>query len=254
MNLVIDLGNTNIVFAFYQEKELKHIFRLLTDKNKSLDEYIVIIEKMDKASCFNNVNNVLLSSVVPSLTMVIKEAMEKIFNAPLLLLQAGVKTGLKINIDNPNELGGDLIAGAIGAKNKYGYPIIIVDFGTATKISVVDNVGAYCGCQIIPGLKLSSEALRAKASQLPEISYQAPKKVIGKNTPDSMNSGIIYGTAAMIDGLVNIIEKELGYPCKLIATGGLANYVIPSCNKPFTIDKNILSDGLNAILNKNIKE
>ena len=192
-----------------------------------------------------------MSSVMPSISKLIKDAIKITFKVEPLVLGAGVKTGMPILTDNPSEVGTDLIASCIGAVSKYGKPLLLVDLGTATKINVIDKNGAFVGCLIAPGLKLSNEALVNVAPQLPLISYEAPKKVIGKNTMDSMNSAAIYGTASMIDGLVRKIERELGYPTIKVATGGLHELVIPHAETPFNVDHDVLLYGLYNIYLKN---
>jgi len=254
MILTVDLGNSNIVFGVFENDNLKKSMRIKTDKNRSSDEY-----HMSMISLFNTkkieiekIEGAIISSVVPSLTQVLSEAIFQIINRYPLIVGPGVKTGLPIRTDNANEVGADLICGSVGAKEKFGYPLLIVDFGTATKIDVIDNNGAFCGCVIAPGLKVSTEALVNVASQLPQINYIAPKKIVGKNTPDSMNSGSVYGHAFMIDSFIENIEKELGYKCGVIATGGLAKQIIPFCHKNIEICEELVLFGLYKIYLKNM--
>ncbi len=253
MILTIDLGNSNIVFGVFENDSLKKSMRIKTDKNRSSDEYCISMISLfsTKNIAINEIEGVIVSSVVPSLTLVLSEAVFQITHSYPIIIGPGVKTGLSIRTDNANEVGADLICGSVGAKEKYGYPAIIVDFGTATKINVIDKTGSFCGCAIAPGLKVATEALVNTASQLPQINYLAPKKIVGKNTPDSMNSGSVYGHAFMIDGFIENIEKELGYKFKCIATGGLAKLVIPFCNKNIEICDELVLFGLYQIYKKN---
>ncbi len=253
MVLVCDLGNTNVVFGFFKNDELVVSFRLVSSKLMGVDEYVAKINSiiLDKKINIKEVEGIILSSVMPSLSKVIFDSLVKVFDIKPLIFKAGIKSGLPIQVDNPSEVGSDLIASCVGAKEKYGYPLVLVDLGTATKINVIDKNGAFIGCTIAPGIKISNEALINVAMHLPLINYEAPKKVIGKNTKDSMNSALIYGTASMLDGMVKRIERELGYTLKKVATGGLRELVISYCETPFIVDDDILLYGLYRIYLKN---
>lgn len=249
MILTIDMGNSNIVMGLYVEGKLKTTFRTNTDLKKSEDEYAAIIRNFLNLNQVrpSEVTDTIFASVVPPLRAVLILAINYVFEKMPMLLAAGTKTGLMIKSDNPNEVGADLIAGSVGVIHKYGYPSILVDLGTATKFIIVDDKGQFSGAVIAPGIRISAESLSNRTAQLPQIELIAPANVIGKNTPDCMNSGVIYGNACMLDGMVLKIQKELGYPCKLIATGGLANRVIPHCEQLFIMDDHILLDGLYQI-------
>ena len=253
MILVCDVGNTNVVFGLYDADNCISNFRLVSSKNMYLDEYVAKINSIvkDKKIDVSKIEGAIMSSVMPSITKTIKDAIKVVFNLEPLVLGAGVKTGMPILTDSPSEVGTDLIAACVGAVSRYGKPLVLVDLGTASKINVIDKNGAFIGCLIAPGLKLSNEALIHTAPQLPIITYEAPRKVIGKNTMDSMNSAAIYGTASMIDGLVKKIERELGYPTIKLATGGLQELVTPYCEIPFLVDQEILLYGLYKIYVKN---
>ncbi len=253
MILVCDLGNTNIVFGLYENNEKLLSFRLVSSNLMDLDEYVAKINNIinDKKIDVSKVRGAIMSSVMPSIAKTIKRAIEIVFNVDVIVFGSKVKSGMPIKVDNPIEVGTDLIASCVGATHKYGTPVVIVDLGTATKINVVDKTGAFIGCVIAPGLKISNEALVKTAPQLPVINYEAPKKVIGKNTIDSMNSAAIYGTASMIDGMIRKIERELGYQTRKIATGGLQELVTPYCEIPFIYDQDILLYGLYKIYLKN---
>ena len=171
-----------------------------------------------------------------------------------VVIAPGIKTGLKIKADNPNEVGADLIADCVGAISRYGSPLIIIDLGTASKMIAIDNDGAFKGCVIIPGIKVSTEALVRLASQLPYVSYQLPKKVICTNTIECMNSGVVNGFASLVDGMIERFEDELGYECTRVITGGLASTIHPACRKDIILDRDILLYGLYQIYKKNEKK
>lgn len=252
MLLTIDVGNTLIAFGVFEKNNLTATFKTATDTKKSLDEYISTIEtfiqfrKLDKSAF----RGVILSSVVPILTEVIKAAVFSTFGLEAMVLNPGLKTGLPILIDHPNELGSDLVADAVGAIAKYGSPLTIVDLGTAIKIMAIDAKGAFVGTTFYPGLYVAVDALISRAAQLSRISLTRPKKVIGKNTRDSMNAGAIYGTVGMISGLLGHFEKELGYKTTRIITGGDAIYV-KDLLPEFIYDEFLILDGLRVIYEKN---
>lgn len=252
MILLLDLGNTNLYIGLYQNKTLIHEYRTDSDLNRSADMYGYLLNNFlqDKKINSNEIEGAILSSVIPSLTDVICTAVKLVTNKDCLLVNKGTKTGLSIRIDNPSELGADLVCDAVGAINKYGYPCIICDLGTASKLMVVDKNGNYLGGTISPGIKIAGKALTQSAAQLMDISYKAPKNVIGKNSPDSLNSGAIYGHIAMINGLTEMIEKELGYKTKHILTGGNSILVKDYINDYF-YDSTLILDGLYHLYIKN---
>jgi len=252
MLLTVDVGNTLIAFGVFEQSRLVASFKTATDIKKSLDEYVSTIEtfiqfrKIDKSAF----RGAIISSVVPFLTEVMREALRLSFKLESIILTPGLKTGLPILIDHPNELGSDLVADAVGAIAKYGSPLIIVDLGTAIKLLAIDHKGAFVGATFYPGLYVAVDALIGRAAQLSRVSLSRPKKVIGKNTKDSTNAGAIYGTASMIDGLVKKFEEELGYPTKHILTGGDAIYV-KDLLADFIYDEILLLDGLRVIYERN---
>ncbi|MCF0116755.1 MAG: type III pantothenate kinase [Bacilli bacterium] len=252
MILAVDMGNTNIFVGLYQNTDLLLTYRTLTDQGKSYDEYLQIFKDFIRNNNIQiPIDGAILSSVVPSLTSVIKTVIEEIFKCKVLIVGTGVKTGLPIKMDNPNEIGADLIAVSVGAVSKYGYPTIIADLGTASKIILIDKNGNFAGGSILPGMKISARALTQFAAQLPDISLIAPKSAIGKNTPDSMNSGCVYGAACAIDGLCKKFENEIGYQCNLVLTGGYAPLIKDYIDARFNFEKNIILDGLINIFYKN---
>ena len=252
MLLTIDVGNTLIAFGVFDKTQLVATFKTATDSKKSLDEYVSTIEtfmqfrKLDKKLF----RGAIISSVVPILTEVIKAAVFSAFELEVVILNPGLKTGLPILIDHPNELGSDLVADSVGAIAKYGTPLIIVDLGTAIKILAIDTKGAFVGATFYPGLYVAVDALIGRAAQLSRISLTRPKKVIGKNTRDSMNAGAIYGTVGMINGLLLHFEKELGYQTRHVLTGGDAIYV-KDLLPDFIYDEFLILDGLRVIYEKN---
>ena len=193
----------------------------------------------------------IICSVVPIVTMNIRPAVEQLTGKQAVVVGPGLKTGLRINIDNPGALGADRVADAVAAVNLYSVPLITIDMGTATTISVVDQNKNFIGGVIMPGLKISTDALASKTSQLPHISLDPPRKAIGRNTVDCMRSGIILGTASTVDGLLTRIEEELGESCTVISTGGLCKLVTPYCKHPVICDEQLLLKGLMVIYYKN---
>lgn len=252
MILVLDLGNTNIYIGVYQNGELKKTYRTFTDPMKSQDNYRDLLEDFFQKHHFESkdFSGAIISSVVPDLSTVLKGALDELLEIDSIIISKGVKTGLSIRIDNPNELGTDLVADAIGAIKKYHVPCLIADLGTANKIIVIDRNGNFIGVIIFAGIKVASKALSRSAAQLMDISYNCPKSVIGKNSIDSLNSGSIYGTIAAIEGLAIRVEKELGYPMNKILTGGNANLIKDHIDN-FVFDQHLILDGLYEIYFRN---
>lgn len=253
MILAIDMGNTNIVIGCLDDEKSYFEERLSTDKSSTELEYAVRIKILLDLYHIDaeQIEGAIISSVVPQLTSVLKKAVEKIVKVTPFVVGPGLKSGLNLHMDNPKQVGSDLIVGAVAGIAEYGEPLILIDMGTATTISVVDKDRNYVGGAILPGLHLSMEALSQKASQLFNVSLDAPKQVIGKNTTDCMKSGIVLGNAACIDGMIDRMEEELGYECKVVATGGLSHVVMPLCRHEITIDDSLLLKGLKIIYDKN---
>jgi len=254
MNICIDVGNSTIGIGVFENNNLIDRMVVNTDPHFTEDEFYQLFKKpfafiKDK----KNVDNIIFSSVVPQVNLPLLNALKKLTSVEPLLIGPGTKTGLLIKVDNPLEIGNDLIADLVSAKEKYGYPSLIADLGTASKILLIDKNGAFSSCLIMPGLTLSAQSLSNKAALLPEVSLIAPNTVLAKNTLTAMNAGIVYGHADMILGLINRYEKELGYKCKHILTGGGAVYVKDILKDDFIYDQNLNLDGLNIIINKNQK-
>lgn len=253
MIITIDMGNTNIFLGVHEDGTLVHTFRTLTDRTKSYDEYLLLFQDFIKSKELKKeCKGAIISSVVPSLTVVVSKAIRDAFKTEVKVVGPGLKTGLPIRMDNPSEVGADLISVAVGALSNYGKPCLVADLGTASKIILVDENGNFAGGIVMPGIMISAKALFANAAQLSEISLEVPEKVIGKNTSDAMNSGSIYGTIAQIRGLCEMIEKEIGYSCNKILTGGYAP-LVKSFLDEFKYDRNLILEGLYSIFEKNRK-
>jgi type III pantothenate kinase len=251
MVLVIDIGNTNIVLGGYAGEKLLFLSRLPTDPARSETEYAALLQDLPELREGEGVEGSILSSVVPSLTSVFCRAAELLWGRAPLVVGPGMETGVTVAIDDPGELGADLLAAAAAALEKYPRPQVILDLGTATTLSVLDRDGVFRGVVICPGAKTAFNALTARAAQLPGIPLGEPKRVIGTNSEDSLLSGVVYGHAAMLDGLIGRIEAELGENCTVIATGGLGGRIVPHCRREILLDENLLLDGLRILYEKN---
>jgi len=253
MVLAIDIGNTNIVLGGFEEDTLKFVLRISTNPSKTEDEYASKIRSILSIhdvlpSC---VDGAIVSSVVPPLNPVIKKALKLVYNVDALMVEPGIKTGLNLRCDDPSSVGSDLICACVAASQLYGNPALIIDMGTATKILLVDDKGAFVGASIAPGVTMGLRSLASGTAQLPQVNLEAPKYVSGKNTIDCMKSGVVYGNAAMIDGMIDRFCEEWGAPLPVYATGGLAGTIIPHCKHNITIDEDLLLKGLYIIYNKN---
>ena len=253
MLLAIDIGNTNIVLGGIKDDEIVFQARIATDRLRTSDQYGVEIKNMIEAFGIHreDISDCIIASVVPPVFNSVRTGVVKVIGKQPMVVGPGLKTGLNIRMDVPGQVGSDRIVAAVAALAEYPAPLILMDMGTATTIEVVDKDSSYIGGVIFPGVKISLEALTSRAAQLPGISLDQPKKVIGKNTVDCMRSGMIYGTAAMIDGLVERMEEELGYKTTLVATGGMAQFIAPLCNREIILEKDLLLKGLNIIYKKN---
>ena len=200
-----------------------------------------------------DIDDCIISSVVPPVFNSVKTGVRKIIGKQPMVVGPGLKTGLNIHVDVPSQVGSDRVVIAVAALAEYKAPLILMDLGTATTIEAVEPENTYLGGVIIPGVKISLDALTSRAAQLPGISLDKPKQVIGKNTIDCMRSGMIYGTASMIDGLIDRMEEELGHPSTLVATGGMAQFITPLCRHHIILEKDLLLKGLNIIYKKNKK-
>ncbi len=253
MILAVDVGNTNIVIGCCKENKIEFVERLSTDPNATVLEYAISFKNVLELYGIGqeDIDGAIISSVVPSVTLTIKSAIKKIVNVDSMVIGPGLKTGVNITLDNPAQLGSDLVVDAAAGIAEYPLPLIIFDMGTATTVSVIDENKNYLGGMIIPGVNVSLNAMISQTSQLPRISLEPPKRIIGKNTIECMKSGILYSTAASLDGIIDRAESELGKKATVVATGGLAGSIIPHCTKKIILDDELLLKGLIVIYNKN---
>ncbi len=253
MVLAIDIGNTHTVIGCFEDERILFIERVSTNLTATDLEYAALIKMAlhihDVSSSM--IEGAIISSVVPSVTSTVRRAIEKYAQVKVTVIGPGVKTGLSIHIDNPAQLGADLVVDAVAGINNYSVPQIIIDMGTATTFSVIDKNKNYIGTLITTGMAISAEALTSGTSQLPRIAFERPSSVIGKNTVDSMRAGIMYSNASAIDGIIERIEEELGERCTVIATGGMAGAVSPLCKRELTVDECLMLRGLMIIYRKN---
>lgn len=254
MIIAVDVGNTNIVIGGFLENKLSFVVRIATNISQTEDEYAAIIKGILKSHDADerNVKGAIISSVVPPLTDVLKRAFNIAYGISAIDVAPGIKTGINLKCDNPATVGADLICACVATYQIYGGPALIIDMGTATKIMVIDENGAFFGASIIPGVNISLKALSSGTAQLPQINLEAPKSVIGKNTIDCMKSGIVFGNSAMLDGLIERYFDEIGSDVPVYATGGLSRFIIPHCKHKITINENLVLSGLYIIYNKNI--
>ena len=255
MLLAIDIGNSNIVIGCMNGTKIEHEFRIATDHVKTSDQYCIDLKNVLSLCDIHvqDLDGVIISSVVPPLLNSFRSAVMKLTGKKPMVVGPGIRTGLNIQIDNPAQIGSDLIVAAVAALHEYSAPLMVVDMGTATTISVIDRSRTYIGGCICPGVRISAEALSSKAALLPGINLDQPKRAIGRNTTDCMRSGIMLGAAAMLDGLIDRMEDELGEPATIVATGGISRFVIPMCRRKVVYDRNLLLKGL-AILYENNKK
>jgi len=254
MLLALDIGNTNITLGGFEDGKLSFVARIATVSSRTEDEYAADIMNVFALRSIprSKIDGAVIASVVPPLNAVMKKAVEFLFNVTPLFVGPGVKTGLSIHCDIPSSVGADIICDAVAANKLYSAPALVVDFGTATKMLVVDKSSAFAGVSIIPGVAMGNLALSSGTAQLPSVSLDPPASVIGKNTADSMRSGIIYGNAALVDGMIERIKAELGYDLPVYATGGLASLILPYCKNKITYDPDLVLKGLYFIYSKNL--
>lgn len=253
MILTIDIGNTNMNLGLFDGDTLFMRARLVTERQKTEDQFAVEFTQLFSMHQIppQQIVGCIISSVVPEITVAVSTAIQWLTKKKPMVLQPGLKTGLNILIDNPAQLGADLAAGAVGASANYPLPAFVIDLGTATKIYAIDKNRGFRGCMIAPGIAISLKALTDTSSLLPTISLEPPKKACGTNSVESMQSGVILGTAAMIDGLLDRFTEELGEPQSILATGGLSSFIVPICRHKVQYDGNLILKGLKAIYKKN---
>ena len=257
MIFVLDIGNTNTVMGVFDQGELKHEWRIKTDRHKTEDEFAILIKSLFdfKNLKFSDITGIIISSVVPPIMQALERMCVNYFNKKALIVGEGnVHTTLNMKYPYPNEIGADRIVNAIGAIDMYTAPFIIIDFGTATTYCYIDEEKAYCGGIISPGIKISMDALYAQASKLPKIQIEKPDNVVGKSTVGAMQSGVYYGYIGQVDGIVNRIKAENSKATKVIATGGFASLIAKGSETIDYVEPHLTLKGLYLIYQANIKE
>lgn len=253
MILAVDIGNTNIVLGGFEGDTIKFVARIATNPGKTEDEYATKIRSILALYEINpsEIEGAIVASVVPPLNTIIKKAIQMVYGVEPIMVSPGIKTGINIKCDEPATVGADLICACVAAHFIYGSPSLVIDMGTATKIMLVDKSGAFCGAAIAPGVNIGLAALARGTAQLPQISLEAPKSALGKNTADCMRSGVVFGNAAMIDGMIDRFNAEMGENLPVIATGGISGAIVKYCNHNITLDEDLVLKGLNILYKKN---
>lgn len=255
MILALSVENTNLSMGLFDREELLFTSRMAADRSKTGDEYAIAFKSILDIHCIapENIQGSIVASVVPALINEIKAALRLMLGKEPLVVGPGLKTGLNILMDNPAALGSDLVVNAVAAVAEYPAPLIVIDLDTATTLLAVNEKKSFVGSVIAPGAALSAGALSAACDQLPRIAIEAPAAVIGKNTVDCMRSGVVLGTAAMLDGMVERMERQMGQQCTVIATGSLAKIITPHCQRDMIVDQKLLLKGLRRIYERNIR-
>ncbi len=257
MILTVDVGNTNIVFGCTKPENYEIVFeeRLVTDLRKTAIEYAITFKTILDLYKIKpeDIEGGILSSSVPPVTAQIKKGMERLLGKNVIEVGPGIKTGVDIKLDDPSQLGPDLLVGAVAGLAQYGAPLILLDMGTATTISVINDQRRFLGGMIIPGVRVALEGLTTNAAHLPEIAIEQPSKLIAGNTVGAMQSGSVYGQAACIDGMIDRIWEDLGYKTTVVATGGFSGTIIPNCKHEIIVDAEMLPKGLTILYEKNKK-
>ncbi len=255
MIFAIDIGNSNINIDAVDNGSSVFHCRISASRYRTGDEYAVLIKNISDQHGFDlgSITGAIISSVVPQLTSILKYAVKLCTGCDALVMAPGIKTGLNIRIDDPGEMGSDIVAAAVGAISTYPLPCVFIHIATATSIGVIDKNGCYIGGLICPGHVLGQVALEKGASKLPSVSLDAPKNVIGRSTGECMRSGIVYGAAAMLDGLIQRITEELGEVATVVATGETGENIISNCRSKITFDSDLKMRGLMNIYSKNKK-
>ena len=255
MTLAVDIGNTNIVIGGFVQNEFQFIERISTNRQATTLEFSVSIRTILQLHAVDAsaIDGAILSSVVPSLTTVLSHAVQKTVQVTPLIVSPGIKTGLSICVEHPEQVGSDRVVDAVAAA-AYPLPVLVIDMGTATTCSVIDAQHRFLGGIIMAGMQTSLDALVTRTSQLPKISFDPPKQMIGTNTIDCIKSGLLYGTASCLDGIITRTEEALGTPVTTVITGGLAHLVLPYCKQTLHYDPDLLLNGLILLYQANRKQ
>ena len=255
MILTVDIGNSNIVLGGVQDDRVVFEARLRTETTKTSDQYCVELKILMEVYGVSSkdIEGTIIASVVPQVLNSVRTAIHKLTGKAPLVVGPGLKTGLNILLENPGQTGADLVVADVAALREHKPPLIVIDMGTATTMSVLDQNGAHIGGCIVPGVKISMDALTDRTALLPGLQLDQPKRVIGRNTVDAMRSGIMLGTASMLDGMVERMEAELGSKATVIVTGGIAKFIVPMCKTPMIYDKDLIVKGLAALYRDNVK-
>lgn len=253
MILTIDIGNTIIALGCVESGRILFRGRINTDRIKTSDQYCIDLKTLLEIynAELSDIEGTVISSVVPQVLNSVKTAVFKLTGKDALIVGPGLKTGLNILLDNPSQMGGDLVASSVAALKAYQPPLVVIDLGTATTMSVVDETGSYLGGCVCPGVQLSLDALTSNTSLLPGIQLDQPRHAIGRNTADAMRSGIMMGTASMLDGMTDRFEEELGRKCTVVMTGGIGRFIAPLCRHEMIYDRDLVMKGLEMLYREN---
>ena len=255
MILTIEIGNSTITLGGVEGSEIRFECRINTDRVKTSDTYCIDLKTLLEiyGVALEKIEGVIIASVVPQVLNSVRTAIRKLLGKEPLVVGPGLKTGLDIRLENPGQMGADLVAADVAALSEHKPPLIVIDMGTATTMTVLDPNGAHLGGCVCPGVKISLEALTGQTSLLPGIQLDSPKQALGRNTADAMRSGIMFGTAAMLDGMIDRFQAETGWDFTIVATGGLARHIVPLCRHGILYDRHLIIKGLAKLYRDNTR-